>query len=606
MKEDEAASVLDISTEGRDIAERQSSFHFTGIRFGKGSPGSNHEDIEINSNGSWNSLKRGQRTRDPQSQWESFTVDLPPTSYGGSWPHSYAHRSHLERAIISPSERMSQSPVRLGNGALSSNDPHGEDGHKADTKSIHSIDSGYGGAVEMFLSPRTSEAVFLPAGGSPKQIAVDIEEDVGESVPLTSNTKRNSGDVRFLDVAAGSPFKVDFANIGASRRTSAKTKRKSALSRTERIQTEQPAAASKSEPPQEEQRGDSSSSKRVSQVPVSRFSFLDFSPPTPSSSEISKASSRSSKRTDVDKSAEAASQVASVPRPERISNPRSVSFDVPSSTSSSSSSQPQSSSFPYPMALHVIPPSSQHLQVPLSSSSNPPQRTNSRRLSVSPMGPRPLSTSHNTPAVTPALFPSSGNNSPDSDSIPSPTASLPMTVSDIYFRTVDGNSESASRRTSLGSPRSSPHPALPGTVSMSGAPTPVPDPLTLPPKIVQKLLGMNQPSGSLLAGGSGGGGTTSSPGNSQGPSQDYIQSRPALPRTESSASVAVSGSGPTPSTPFMQRMLEIGSAVLTPRYGQERIQSRNQSQSQGQSQSQSQNPLGNSPDILGPNPGQQR
>ena len=613
-KEAEAgASVLDISTEGRDAAERRTSFRFAGFRFGKGSPGSNYEDVEISSNRSWDSSKR--RTRDPHSQWESFTVDLPPISYGGSWPHSYAHPSHLEGAVIPLSSRISRSPcslrgsqpfpVRLESGALLSNDSHGQEGnYNAKTKSIHSIDSSYGGAVEMFLSPRTSEAVFIPTGSPPKDIAVDVEDDVGKSVPLASG--RNSRDSPFLDVAAGSPFKVDFAGVDVSRRSSAKTKRMSALSQTERIQPEQPA--SKSEPPRE-QREDPRSSKRLSQVkfesdalPVSRFSFLDFSSSTPSSSEVSKASSRSSKRTDVDKSAATSSQIVSVPRPERISNPRSVSFDVPSSASSSSLSQPQSSSFPYPTTLHVIPPSSQQhlLQVP--SSSNPPQRTDSRRLSTGPMGPRPLSTTRNTPAVTAALFPSSGNNSLDSDSVPSPTGSLPMTVSDIYFRTVDSSSEPASRRTSLGSPLS-PHPPLPGTVTMSGAPTPVPNPLTLPPKIVQKLLGMNQPSGSLLAGGSSGGGATSGPGYSQSLSHDDIHSRPAVPRTESSTSVVASGS--TPSTPFMQRMLEIGSAVLTPRYGQERMHSR-QSQNQSQGQGQGQNSSGASPDILGPNLSRQR
>ena len=610
-KEAEAgASVLDISTEGRGAAERRTSFRFVGFRFGKGSPGSNYEDVEISSNGSWNNSKG--RTRDPHSQWESFTIDLPPTSYGGSWPHSYAHPSHLEGAVIPLSSRISRSPcslhgsqpfpVRLGTGALLSNDSHGQEGnYNAKTKSIHSIDSGYGAAVEMFLSPRTSEAVFIPTGSPPKDIAVDVEDDVGKSVPLASG--RNSRDARFLDVAAGSPFKVDFAGVEISRRNSAKTKRMSALSQTERIQPEQPP--SKSEPPRE-QREDPQSSKRLSQVnfefdalPVSRFSFLDFSSSTPSSSEVSKASSRSSKRNDVDKSAATSSQIVSVPRPERISNPRSVSFDVPSSTSSSSLSQPPSSSFPYPMTLHVIPPSSQqHLQVP--SSSNPPQRTDSRRLSTGPMGPRPLSTTRNTPAVTAALFPSSGNNSLDSDSVPSPTGSLPMTVSDIYFRTVDSGSEPASRRTSLGSPLS-PHPPLPGTVTMSGAPTPLPYP---PPKIVQKLLGMNQPSGSLLAGGPSGGGTTSGPGLSQSLSHDDIQSRPTVPRTESSASVIASAS--TPSTPFMQRMLEIGSAVLTPRYGQERMHSRSQGQSQSQGQGQGQNSSGASTDILGPNLGRQR
>lgn len=634
-KEAEAgASVLDISTEGRDIAEKRTSrgtsFGFAGFRFGRGSQRSASEEIEIDSNGSWNSSKRGRRTRDPHSQWESYTVDLPPTSYGGSRPHSYGQHSPTEGPAIPLSSRISRSPrssygsrpshVRLGSGALLlNNTPGQEDDEDAEIKSNHSIDSGYGGAVEMFLSPRTSEAVFVAAESPPKHTPVDVQDNTGESIPPTSGINRSSRDARFLNVAAGSPFKVDFTGASGSRRSSARTKRKSALSRTEPTQPEQSTAASKPKPAQEEQRGDPPSATRVSQVkfgsntlePPSSFSFLDFSSSTASSSDMSKASSRSSsKRSEVDKShlstAAASSQIASVRRPERISNPRSVSFDVPSSGSGSSSSQsqPQSTSFPYPMTLHVMPSPSpqpeQQQQVPSSSTSNPPQRTNtnSRRLSVGPMGPRPLSTTHNTLTVTAPTFPSSRNNSSDSDSVTSPTDSLPMTVSDIHFRTMDSSSEPGSRRTSSGS-QLPPHPPLPGTVTVPGGLTPVPELLTPPPKIVQKLLGMNQPSGSLLAGGSG---STPSPGHSRGPSHDYIQSRPALPRTESSTSMTVPGPGSTPSTPFMQRMLEIGSAVLTPRHGHDRTHSRNQSQSQ----SQSQDPSGSASDILGPSLGRQR
>lgn len=542
-KEAEAGEgVLDISSEARDALGRRgsvgTSFGFAAFRFGKGSRRPKMEDIEINSNLSWSSSKRGvEKTSDPHSQWEAYTIDLTSVSLDGSQSSSRHHSNPTDPPSPTPSSRPPRSPVvafgvhgehtRPDSDAVipERQSQRLQEERESETKSTHSNGSDFDNAIERFLSPRTSEALYFSGTTSALPVS-NGEQGVLSSIPSAYMPPQ---DHQYLDVPEGSPFKVDFVDVAESKRSSRKEMRRSQLSQ---IQSQADSEVPKGS--ESEERRNSKSTKRTSQVkfdistlePPSnpRFSFLDFGSSTPPSSNHSNDASSTSQHSEPDKSRWSAtttfSNVQTAPRAERTSGTQSVTFNVPPTSSTSSIAQ-QSTSFPFPVSM----PTSSHY----------PQS------STAPRGPR-------RPSIlqTPSLSVPSTSHYSEGGSV-SPTDSVPMSVSDIHFRQMDG-SDSGSRRTSTGSRLLPSHPPLPLTPL---PPTPTPE-MPSTPFIVQKLLGI-QPSGPSTPG--------PSPGHSRAASRDPL----ATPSPEPTFSVR-RDTGSEPSTPFMQRVIEIGSAVLGPRH----------------------------------------
>lgn len=529
-KEAEAGvgGVLDISVEARDLAARRgsagTSFGFAGRKFGMGAQPEKSIDIDIDSCGSWSSLKGASRKPriDRHSQWDTYTIDLPsipPNASQRSFRQQSNHRDQFPsqsslRAPRSPKSSFGTRSVhgRLASGALLLDIGAGRDNEESDRGSNKTGEIDYRGVAEFSLSPRTSVAHCF-SGVKTSIRCSSSEEDAAQS----SNVR--SQDLH-LSIQEGSPFRVDFNGIGGSSENDSGTGR-SPLSQvyphTDAIDQQEQTQ----EPLQEPQQ--SGRVRQISQVkfdpgasdppPYSKISFLDFG------SSISNDASSSSHRSEPEKSrwstTTGPSQAPSLPSTEPPSASHSTNFEVPPIPPSPQVTSPRPSSFPFPVSM---PNSPHHLQVPNFS-------RNIRRHSSGP-------STRQLPLLT---IPPSGHRyvAPRSAS---PTDSVPMSVSDIHFRHIS-TSESGSYRTSEGSQLLRPYPPLPR--SQEPLPTPF---------IVQKLLGMNT-SGLLNP--------------RPGPSSSRDMTPTSIPGSSTPAR-REPDSGQ--STPFMQRVFGLSATVLSPRH----------------------------------------
>jgi len=267
-----------------------------------------------------------------------------------------------------------------------------------------------------------------------------------------------------------------------------------------------------------ERRRDSQDGKRLSQakfdpraehIPITRCSFLDFGSTPPSSND-----SNASQRGEPEKSRWSATTVPSQQTP---SGPRteppsashaSITFDLPRAPSK---------------------PRGPRVQFPSSTPNSPYHRQ-----SFDADQPRPR---HSSGPSTSQPHTTTAGSSYHYEEPASPTDSVTMSVSDILFRPND--SEAGSRRASAISQVLRAQPSQRSNLqTLPETPT--------PPLIVQKLLGMS--TGDIL-----------NPASNLPPPADTN-----LPISESAPAVRREVS--EPSTPFMQRIFEIGSAALSPRH----------------------------------------
>ena len=503
-KEVEAAGrILDIGTysEG-NIGRRSSSgtsLKFTGWRFATESQQSKSDASSIASDESWHSSKKGARTRqdDSQGPWE-YTIDLPVISPKA--PSEQQPSPSPSRSIGSTTPRNAHS--RKESGARLISDQAAHDSDEDDMASTHTSEYDHSYEAELSLSPRISEAAHFISGV--RTSAWNNDGNADNTDQSATQMVRPSSEAPHLDIMEPSPFAVDF--VGASGWRESKILSKSRLSQVQSVAESNATFGQDPERPRKSQEG-----KRLSvrfdtsarSPPIQRSSFLDFGPNPSQSSSLNEPSGSPALQSERERSRWSAAtspiRDTSAPGPE-----------LPSASHSS--------------IIFNEPPLPARPQGPRS----PLQPFNSPRYSQT------FGTDRTRPQRTSTLSIPQEQLSPMEVS---PTDSVPMTVSDIYFRRLV-DSEGASRRTSTASQLMSPPPPLPST-SQSLPDTP------RTPLIVQKLLGMSTSSPSTT--------TPASP-----PAQDPQEPIPEPPAAQREVA--------EPSTPLMQRILGIGPSVLSPKH----------------------------------------
>lgn len=501
-KEAEAGGgILDIAGESEDKATKASStgtsIRFAGFPFGLGSQQSKPDIIPVDSS----------RCGNRHSQWEAYTIDLPPVSHERTqWTSPQPPES--SGPVPFPNTRITRSSghTRLGSGSRLLGNSGMRD-NDDDAMSIQSREFDYHGAAELLLSPRTSEAQFA----SRFRPSMRAQETRAHNVDrLRPNNSQQPRGAPYLDIGGeGTPFTVDFDDASRLRGNSRLGKLPLAQIRSQSLEQNS------------ERRRDSQDGKRLSQVkfdprvepiPITRCSFLDFGS-TPSSSNNSNASQLS----EPEKSRWSATTVPSQQTP---SGPRteppsashaSVTFDIPRAPSQQAR------------------PRGPRVQFPASTPNSPQHRLS--------FGADQFRTRHSS-SLSPQPYTTTATSSYQYEEPASPTDSVTMSVSDILFR--PNESEAGSRRASAISQVLRAQPSQRSNLQT------LPETSTPPPLIVQKLLGMSS-------------GDNSNPTSNPNP-PPLADAKPPIP--EFAPVLREVSESPTP---FMQRIFELGSA-LSPRH----------------------------------------
>ncbi|KAF7965168.1 hypothetical protein HWV62_45280 [Athelia sp. TMB] len=452
-KEAEAgAAVLDISSARLGSAGTRFSFARLGIGRGSQSPSDLDIDMatELDSAGS----VRHAVHKDPHSQWETYTISMPSMQYGPASPVSSRFPRH-QSPIPSPPAVPANSHTRQDSGARLLDRGRSSGERDDDTDSSKHTDSGYHDAVEINLSPRTSEARSF---NNPR--------------PL----------VPYLTYEEPTPVEEHPREPRRSSRESSKFWRRSRSSHRSSVANE-PMPPSKG--PRRSMNGrhlslvrfDPSASQPPSAIP--RYSFLDFS--------SSSSSSNSSGTFFAPLGSEQQQQVSpTTPEPpSKRSRPLpNIATSVPLGILRSRPLQQETLHPPYSRSPPISPDYSSEPETETPSTPTPPDYDHSR--SFNPIVPPPsraptfslplppISTRPSGPTLLTAS--STQRYHPEYRDIEeSPTESFARSVSDINFRHIS-SSTASSRRTSAQGPY-----ALEPPARMHKA------------LIVQKVLGMQTP-----------------------------------------------------------------------------------------------------------------
>lgn len=435
--------------------------------------------------------------KDPHSQWETYTISIPSMRYASPSPRSSRFPSYK-----SPLPSPTAAHTRHDSGARLLDRGHLEE-RDYDVESLKEIDSGYHDPVENNLSPRTSEA--RSNSGRQSYIPSVPYLTYEEPAPVEENPRIST---KFWRRSGGSSRRL---STSTSPRTPAEDSRRTSKDGSRRLSV----------------RFDPSVSQQPSIAP--RYSFLDFSstPPSSNSSDILTAPAEREGSRAVPPAAPSAAVKPIIKGPRPLP---SIAVSVPLGLMDSQPLPRDSLQSPYPRSLTVSPVDPSETSTETRSTPTPPDYQHMQYFS--PVAPSPSTRTpiYPLPRMPPSARPSDLeplNVVPSIDQYnpqfrgveESPTDSFARSVSEINFRHMSA-STSSSRRTS----------------NYHAQYVPV----VHKPLIVQKILGM-QASPSALH-----------PEGSETPRASTPRLEP-LRRVEEPEMLS-----PSPSTPFMQRVLRIG------------------------------------------------